>query len=66
MTGNIRSAVIAGVIAFVIYVVISLVTGTGFGAAVGVGLIFLIGTAVITFVIASVWGTMAGRNRSAS
>lgn len=51
MAGNIRSAVIAGVISFVIYVVIALLTGSAFGSAIGVGLIFLVGTALITFVI---------------
>lgn len=51
MVGNIRSALIAGVIAFVIYTVIALLTGAGFGAAVGVGLIYLVGTAIVVFVI---------------
>ena len=49
--GNLKSALVAGVIAFVIYTVIALATGTGFGAAVGVGLIFLVGTAIITLII---------------
>lgn len=51
MSGNVKSAVIAGVIAFVIYTVIALLTGSTFGSAVGVGLIFLVGTAVVTFII---------------
>ncbi len=51
MAGNIKSALIAGLIAFVAYVVISLLTGVEFGSAVGVGLIFFVGTALVTFVI---------------
>lgn len=51
MVGNIRSALLAGVIAFVIYTVIALLTGTGFGAAAGVGLIYLVGTAIVAFII---------------
>ncbi len=51
MMGNIKSALIAGVIAFVIYSVIALLTGTGFGAAVGVGLIYLVGTALVAFLV---------------
>jgi hypothetical protein len=50
MGGNAKSALIAGGIAFVIYTVIALLTGTGFGAAVGVGLIYLVGTAILTFI----------------
>ncbi len=51
MVGNIKSALIAGVVAFVIYTVIALLTGATFGSAVGVGLIFLVGTAAVTFII---------------
>lgn len=54
MVGNLRSALIAGVIAFVAYTVISLATGTSLGAAVGVGLVFLVGTAIVTLVISRV------------
>lgn len=53
MNPTVRSALIAGVIAFVIYTVIATVTGTSFGAAAGVGLIFLVGTALVTFIIAT-------------
>ncbi len=53
MTPVLRSALIAGVIAFVIYTVIALLTGASFGSAVGVGLIFLIGTAVVTYLIST-------------
>jgi hypothetical protein len=48
---NLKSALTAGVIAFVIYTVIAVLTGSGFGAAVGVGLLFLVGTAVVTFLV---------------
>lgn len=51
MVGNMRSALTAGVTAFVIYTVIALLTGTGLGAAAAVGLIFLVGTAIVTFII---------------
>lgn len=51
MSGNVKSALVAGVIAFVFYTVIALLTGTAFGAAVGVGLVFLVGTAAVTYVI---------------
>ncbi len=51
MVGNIKSALIAGVVAFVIYTAIALLTGATFGPAVGVGLIFLVGTAAVTFII---------------
>jgi ABC-type multidrug transport system permease subunit len=50
MASNAKSALVAGVIAFVIYTVIAVLTGTGFGADVGVGLMFLIVTALITFI----------------
>jgi hypothetical protein len=66
MNPNIRSAIIAGVIAGVIYTVIALLTGAGAASAFGVGAIFLIGTALVTFVIATVIGRiMQGRNGSA-
>lgn len=51
MDGKVKSALVAGVIAFVSYTVIALITGSAFGSAVGVGLIFLVGTAAITFCI---------------
>jgi hypothetical protein len=51
MVSNVKSALVAGAIAFVIYTVIAVLTGAGFGAAVGVGLLFLIGTALVTFLI---------------
>ncbi len=53
MNPTLRSALIAGVIAGVIYTVIATLTGAGFGAALGVGVLFLIGTAIITYIIAS-------------
>ncbi len=53
MNPILRSALIAGTIAFVIYLVISLATGTSFGAAIGVAVVFFAGTAAVTFVIAS-------------
>lgn len=64
MAGNIRSALIAGVIAFVIYTVIAALTGTGFGAAVGVGLIYLVGTALVAFLI--ILAVSAIRRRTAA
>ena len=63
MGSNVRSALIAGVIAFVIYTVIALATGTGAGAAVGVGLLFLVGTALVTFVISSIISSSKARAR---
>ena len=53
MNPHLRSALIAGVIAGVIYTLIATLTGTGFGAALGVGVLFLVGTAIITYVIAT-------------
>jgi hypothetical protein len=58
MAGNIKSALIAGVIAFVAYTGISLLTGSDFGPAAGVGLIFLVGTAVVTFIITLIIGAV--------
>ena len=51
MSPNVRSAAIAGVIAGVIYTAIALLTGSSAAAAFGVGAIFLVGTAAITFVV---------------
>lgn len=53
MKPNLRSALIAGVIAGVIYTIIATATGTAFGAALGVGVLFLVGTAIVTYVIAT-------------
>lgn len=53
MNPTLRSALIAGVIAGVLYTVISTATGTSFGSALGVGVLFLIGTAIVTYIIAS-------------
>lgn len=54
MDSNVRSAVIAGVIAAVVWIVITLVVG-GFSAAAvwGGGAAFLVGTAVVSFLIAA-------------
>lgn len=54
MDSNVRSAVVAGVIAAVIWIVITLLVG-GFSAAAvwGGGAAFLIGTAFVTFLIAA-------------
>lgn len=51
MVGDMRSALIAGVIAFVAHTVTALLTGTGtgFGPAAGVGLVYLVGTAIVVF-----------------
>lgn len=54
MDSNVRSAVIAGVIAAVIWIVITLVVGGFTAAAVwGGGVAFLVGTAVVTFLISA-------------
>ncbi len=54
MDSNVRSALVAGVIAAVIWIVITLLVG-GFSAAAvwGGGLAFLVGTAVVTFLISA-------------
>lgn len=54
MSEHIRSAVIAGAIAFVVYTGISIATGQAAGTAAAIGLLFFIGTALMTFVIANV------------
>ncbi len=64
MNPNVRSALIAGVLAGVIYTVISVSTGTSFGAAVGVGVIYLIGTAIVVFVIATIIGKVMSNRRN--
>lgn len=64
MTGNIKSALIAGAIAFVAYTLIASLTGTGFGAAVGVGLVFFVGTAVVTLIITLIVSAVR-KNRTA-
>ncbi len=56
MNPTLRSALIAGVIAGVIYTVIATLTGSSFGAALGVGVLFLVGTAIVTYIIASLIG----------
>lgn len=53
MNPILRSALIAGSIAFVIYLVISMSTGSSFGAAIGVAIAFFFGTAAVTFVISA-------------
>lgn len=54
MDANVRSAVVAGVIAAVIWIVITLLVG-GFSAAAvwGGAVAFLIGTAVVSYLIAA-------------
>ncbi len=51
MSHNIRSALIAGAIALVIYVVIATLTGQDFGPALGFGVALGVFTAVVSFVI---------------
>ena len=48
---NVRSALLAGLIAFVIYVVIALLTGQALGAALGFGLALGAFTALVSFAI---------------
>ena len=59
MSANARSAVIAGAIALVIYVVISLLTGQSFGGAIGFGLLLGVFCAAVTFAIS----TLVARSR---
>ena len=46
---NVRSALLAGVIALVIYVVIATLTGQALGAAIGFGLALGVFTALVSF-----------------
>ncbi len=64
MNPILRSALIAGTIAFIIYLVISVSTGTSFGAAIGVALVFFFGTAAVTFVIATLVNHSKTKGRS--
>lgn len=48
---NVRSALLAGVIAFLIYVVIATITGQSLGAALGFGLALGVFTALVSFAI---------------
>lgn len=64
MAGNVRSALVAGAIAFVIYVVIDLLTGDDFGSALLVGLVFFVITAVVTFAITLIVRAVRTNKRS--
>ncbi|MEO6881557.1 MAG: hypothetical protein ABI181_11525 [Mycobacteriaceae bacterium] len=60
MDGNVRSAVVAGVIAAVVWIVITLVVGGFTAAAVwGGGAAFLVGTTIVSYLI----GAMVRRSR---
>jgi hypothetical protein len=50
---NVRSALMAGVIALVIYIVIATVTGQALGAALGFGFALGVFTALVSFAIYS-------------
>lgn len=63
MNPTLRSARIAGVLADVLYTVISAATGTGIGAAAGVGLIFFVVTTVIVHLVATLISRNAGARR---
>ncbi|MGI8662295.1 MAG: hypothetical protein ACR2LQ_03675 [Acidimicrobiales bacterium] len=62
MNLSVRSNVIAGCIAFVIYVVISLLTGAEVGAALVGGALLGLFTFVVSFIITRL--IIAARNRS--
>lgn len=53
-TDTLRSSLIAGVIAAVIWIVITLITGESAATVWVGGLIFFVGTAVVTYVIATI------------
>lgn len=62
MTGQLRSALIAGLISAVIWMMITVLLGMDKGAVVGGGLAFLVGTALITLAISTVIASRVNRN----
>jgi hypothetical protein len=62
VTGNVRSGLLAGLISSVIWMMISTAVGLGKGPVILGGLIFLLGTGLITAAVS----TMIARSRSRS
>jgi hypothetical protein len=62
VTGNVRSGLLAGLISSVIWMMISTAVGLGKGPVILGGLIFLLGTGLITAAVS----TLIARSRSGS